>query len=99
MLFESGPPQKIVKLSKYDGKFASFGKEFRWTKFNAVERVMLFNYQELDIGGTNSSVKKPSELGSEKRFWYNHFRLEYFCKFFGGLRLIFPVISRVRKIR
>jgi len=24
---------------KYDGKYESFGKECRWTKFNAVERV------------------------------------------------------------
>ena len=33
------PPGKLQRWVKYDGKFASFGKEFRWTKFNAVERV------------------------------------------------------------
>ena len=34
---------------------------------------MLFDYQELDIVGKNSSVKKLSELGSEKRSCYNLF--------------------------
>jgi len=29
----------VVPPAKYDGKFASFGKEVPWTKFNAVERV------------------------------------------------------------
>ena len=33
------PPGKLQSRVKYDGKFASYGKEFRWTKFNEVERV------------------------------------------------------------
>ena len=32
-------PGKLQSWVKYDGKFANFGKELRWTKFNAVERV------------------------------------------------------------
>jgi len=39
MLFEIGLPRKFAKLSKILWKFGSFGKEFRWTKFNAVEGV------------------------------------------------------------
>ena len=39
MLFEIGLPRKFAKLSKVLWKFGSFGKEFRWTKFNAVEGV------------------------------------------------------------
>jgi len=41
MLFEIGLPRKFAKLSKILWKFGSFGKEFRWTKFNAVEGVRL----------------------------------------------------------
>ena len=41
MLFEIGLPRKFAKLSKISWKFGSFGKEFRWTKFNAVEGVSL----------------------------------------------------------
>ena len=42
--FSKVPPpgnlQSWVKYyGKYKGKYESFGKEFRWTKFNAVERV------------------------------------------------------------
>jgi len=40
MLFEIGLPRKFAKLSKILWKFGSFGKEFRWTKFNAVEGIM-----------------------------------------------------------
>jgi len=32
-------PRNLPSWVKYDGKFQSFGKEFRWTKFIAVERV------------------------------------------------------------
>ena len=39
MLFEIGLPRKFAKLSKILWKFGSFGKEFLWTKFNAVEGV------------------------------------------------------------
>jgi len=39
MLVEIGLPRKFAKLSKILWKFGSFGKEFRWTKFNAVEGV------------------------------------------------------------
>jgi len=39
MLFEIGLPRKFAKWSKILWKFGSFGKEFRWTKFNAVEGV------------------------------------------------------------
>jgi len=35
--------------------------------------VMWFDYQELDIVCKNSSVKKPLELGSEKRSWLKAF--------------------------
>jgi len=43
MLFEIGLPRKFAKLSKILWKFGSFGKEFRWTKFNAVEGVRNIN--------------------------------------------------------
>ena len=33
------PPENLQSWVKYHGKSESFGKEFRWTKFNAVERV------------------------------------------------------------
>jgi len=39
MLFVIGLPPEFAKLSKISWKFESFGKEFRWTKFIAVERV------------------------------------------------------------
>jgi len=35
-------PQSLPSRAKYHGKFESFGKEFRWTKFIAVERVSSF---------------------------------------------------------
>jgi len=34
------PPGNLQSWVKYNGKFESFGKEFRCTKFNAVERVI-----------------------------------------------------------
>jgi len=33
------PPGNLQRWVKYYGKFERFGKEFRWTKFNAVEIV------------------------------------------------------------
>jgi len=39
MLFESGLSRKLQNMVKYYGKSESFGKKFRWTKFDAVERV------------------------------------------------------------
>jgi len=33
------PPGNLQSWAKYWGKFESSGKEFRWTKFNAEERV------------------------------------------------------------
>jgi len=35
------PPENLQSWVKYYGKSESFGKEFRWTKFNVVERVLL----------------------------------------------------------
>ena len=32
-------PENLQSWVKYDRNFESFGKEFRWTKFNAVQRV------------------------------------------------------------
>jgi len=37
MLFEIGPPRNLLSWVKYYGTFESFGKEFRRTKFIAVE--------------------------------------------------------------
>ena len=38
--FRNGPPPgNLQSRVKYYGKIESFRKEFRWTKFNAVERV------------------------------------------------------------
>jgi len=42
MLFVFGLPPRFAKLSKSYGKFESFGKEFRWTKFIAVEWVTYY---------------------------------------------------------
>jgi len=81
---------------------------FNWIFFgNSFQKhkVMLFDYQELDIIGKNSSVKKTSGLGSEKWFCYHRWwfklgcRLEYLVKFFWRFDVFFPMISRVRKIR
>ena len=35
------PPRNLQSWVKYYGKFERFEKEFRWTKFNAVERVKI----------------------------------------------------------
>jgi len=63
--------------------------------------------QELDIVGKHSSVKKPSELGPEKRFYYkcdtHHFNLvvvlNICLSFFGGLRHFLFMFVRFRNIR
>jgi len=34
------PPKNLQSWVKYHGKSESFGKEFWWTRFNAVERVI-----------------------------------------------------------
>jgi len=51
MLFEIGLPRKFAKLSKILWKFGSFGKEFRWTKFNAVEGVRFRRYYSRRLVG------------------------------------------------
>jgi len=66
-------------------------------------KVMLLEYQELDIVGKKLSVKKPLELGSEKRSCYKrdtqHLNLvvdlNILFSFFGRF---FFMISGVQKI-
>jgi len=51
-------PRNLPSWVKYYGKFESFGKEFRWTKFIAVERVK---------GEPEPLVKESHEFLGSKR--------------------------------
>jgi len=69
-------------------------------------RIMWLEYEEFDIVGKKSSVKKPSELGSEKWSCYerdtHHLNLivdlNILLILFGDLWHFFCINSRVRKI-
>ena len=43
------PPRNLPSRVKYYWKYESFGKEFRWTKLNAVERVVVVVVVSLSI--------------------------------------------------
>jgi len=65
------PPGNLQSWVKYDGKFASFGKEFRWTKLSVVERVTvhvcsflfnrLFVYLRMRIATSKTTIIKQNK--------------------------------------
>ena len=65
-------PRNLPSWVKYSGKFERFGKEFRWTKFRAVERVtcpdchisLFFSTTRVDASRVDVSNIKNGELNS-----------------------------------
>jgi len=72
-------PRNLPSWVKYHGRFESSGKEFRWTKFIAVERVRLFcgcwhgvfnNYSSCGRGGLRVTPHKDPY--AQKRLLHTH---------------------------
>ena len=68
---ELPPLGKLQSWVKYDGKFASFGQEFQWTKFNAVERVDMNNARRFLSRG--STLLRGCWFGSKKLHFQKNF--------------------------
>jgi len=64
-------PRNLIRWVKYYRKSERFGKEFRWTKFKAVERVRYLD----NTGGLEPLEKEHHEILASKREdrFSNHF--------------------------